>query len=228
MIKKEKHYKLLSYPLKADTPEYGGGRSFRIKRDKMIARGDSCNASILSFSNHLGTHMDCPNHFLNSGKNISQYKTEDFIFSRPVLLHCPKPANGFITEKDISRNYQKLKKADILLLKTGFYRHRKKSRYVLENPGISPEAARFIRTYLGNIRCVGIDTISISAYRFCDLGRQTHGIFFNDKFRSKPVRLIEDMDLSGKLKAMKTVYAFPFFMGKIDSSPCAVLGVLKE
>jgi arylformamidase len=227
MIKKEKQYKLLSYPLRVDTHGYGGERLLRIKRSKMISRGDSCNTAILVIPNHLGTHIDCPNHFFNSGKKICEYEIKDFIFLHPILLSCPKSMDELVTEKDIKGVYQKLKKADILLIRTGFYKYRGTDKYSMRNPGISPEAAKFIRSYLKNIRCIGIDSISVSAYQSRYLGRQTHKIFFSNKLKNKPIRLIEDMNLSGDLRNLKEVYVSPFFIKEIDSSPCTVLGILE-
>ncbi len=219
-------YKLLSYPLSADTYGYGGKKSISIKKDRSVSKGDSCNTFILRLSSHSGTHIDCPNHFYNSGKKIYEYKVENFIFSRPVVLDCPKSANELVSENDIKSNYKRLKCADLMLLRTGFYKYRTTYKYGTENPGIATEAADFIRRSFSNIKCIGIDTISVSPYQNRELGRETHRILLKDSFRSEPLRLIEDMDLSGRLDRLKKVYVFPLFAKGLDSSPCTVLGVL--
>ncbi|MFC1623860.1 cyclase family protein [Candidatus Omnitrophota bacterium] len=219
-------YKWLSYPLDINTYGYGGKKPFTISKSKSISGGDPCNTFILNLPNHIGTHMDCPNHFYNSGKKSYQYKIEDFIFLRPVILECLKSDNELISETDIRKSYKKLRKADVLLLRTGFYKFRRSSRYGIRNPGIAPEAAKFIREFLGNIRCVGIDTVSVSPYQNRMLGRETHKIFFKNNFKNEPIRLIEDMDLSGEMHKLKKVYVFPLLINDIDSSPCTVLGVL--
>jgi len=225
MRKMKKQYRLLSYPLTIDTYGYGGKRPVRIKEDSAISKGDSCNTFILNLPNHIGTHIDCPNHFYNSGKGPWQYKVRNFVFSNPVVLSCPKSANEMVIEEDIKSNYLRLKKADLLLLKTGFYKYRGTYRYGAENPGIAPEAAEFIRKHLGNIRCIGIDTVSVSPYKNRELGRRTHKIFFKNTHKSAPLRIIEDMDLSGKLDGLKEVYVVPLLVRDIDSSPCTVVGV---
>ena len=226
MRKTKNKYRLLSYDLTADTFAYGGQQPFKIKKSKSISNKDSCNTFILDLPNHMGTHIDCPNHFYNSGKMLQDYNIKDFIFLRPVVLECPKSASELVSEDDVKRNYGRLKRADALLLKTGFCRYRGSYKYSIKNPGIAPEAAEFIRRHLGNIKCVGIDTISVSPYQNRRLGRETHRIFFKDNFENEPVRLIEDMDLSGRLYNLKEVYVFPLFVKGIDSSPCAVVGIL--
>lgn len=228
MRKIEYKYILLSYPLAIDTYGYGGKKVFTRKKNKSISKGNSCNTYALSLSNHAGTHIDCPNHFYNSGKKVSEYKIEDFIFSKPVLLYCAKSTNELITEEDIKRNFKRLKTADMALFRTGFYRYRGESEYSAENPGISPEAAMFIRINLGNIRCIGIDAISVSPYKNRESGRKTHAIFFKDTFKNKPPCLIEDMNLSGRLDSLKAVYAIPLLAKDIDSAPCTVFGVLRK
>lgn len=225
MIKKEKQYKLLSYPLSVDTYGYGGEKPLRVIKDKAISKGDSCNTFVLIFPNHLGTHIDCPNHFFTSGKKVSQYKIGGFIFYNPVILDCPKQENELITLDDIRDNLKKLKEKDILLLRTGFYRYRPSMKYARNNPGINPEAAIFIRKNLTNIKCVGVDSISVSPYGNRKIGRETHRIFLQKHlFGGQPVCIIEDMDLSGNLIGLKKVFVVPLFIEGVDSAPCTVFG----
>lgn len=223
MIRKEKQYRLLSYPLSVDTHGYGGEKPLRIKKDKLISRGDSCNASILIFPNHLGTHIDCPNHFFDLGKKLSQYRIEEFIFSNPVTLDCQKRENELVTLDDIRGNLKKLKGKDILLLRTGFYKYRSSIKYARNNPGIDPEAAIFIRKNLSCLKCIGLDSISVSPYGNRKMGRETHRIFLRKHpFKGQPVRIIEDMDLSGNLTDIRKVFVAPLFIKGVDSAPCTV------
>lgn len=221
-------YRLLSYTLGANTYGYGGERLLGIEQDREISKGDSCNTFIMNLPNHIGTHLECPNHFYNSGKKIYEYKMKDFIFSKPITLNCPKSPNELVSEDDIKKDYKRLKEADLLLLRTGFFRYRKTYKYGTENPGVAPEAARFIRKYLNNIKCVGIDTVSVSPYKNRELGRKTHRIFFKNNLKNEPVCLIEGMNLSGRLDNLKKVHVFPLFISDIDSSPCVALGILKN
>ena len=217
---KKSKYRLLSYPVSVDTYSYGGKRPFNIKQLRSISKGDSCNTFIMNMPNHVGTHIDCPNHFFDSGKRLSQYKFKDFVFYNPATLDCSKKKNELVTINDIKKNLKTLKGKDILFLRTGFYRFRADLKYARQNPGISPEAALFIRKRVSNIRCIGIDSVSVSPYSNRELGRRTHEIFLQG---SKPVRIIEDMDLSGSLKGIKKVFVVPLFIKGVDSAPCTVL-----
>ena len=217
---KKSKYRLLSYPVSVDAYSYGGRKPFNIRQLRSISKGDSCNTFMINMPNHAGTHIDCPNHFFTSGKRLSQYKFHDFIFYNPAVLDCPKKKNELVTIDDIEKNLKKLKGKDVLFLRTGFYKFRADLKYARENPGISPEAALFIRKRLGNIRCIGIDTISVSPYADRELGRRTHKIFLQG---SRSVRIIEDMDLSSNLKGIKSKFVVPLFINGIVSAPCTVV-----
>jgi len=216
-----KKYKLLSYPLNEKVALYGGDTTFQIKKRKQIRNGDSCNTFELNFMNHSGTHIDAPFHFYNSGRSIGEYGIGELIFSKPFVLHCSKKQNELIIKEDLLC----LRRCDILLIKTSFFRYRQRKRYIFHNPGISAQAADFIRQKHPYVRAIGIDTISISSYQNRQEGRQAHRIFLKKRgYSTGPVVLVEDMDLSGSLGNLKKVYVMPLFVEKIDSAPCTVIG----
>lgn len=228
MGKIKNSYRLLSYSLSCDTYGYGGGRPFAIKDSRSISKGDSCNTFILNLPNHLGTHIDCPRHFFDSGKAICDYKIEDFIFSNPVVIDCQKQDNDLITRDDIKRDDEGLRKGDIVLFRTGFSRFRGSERYSTQNPGLDPDTAIFIRTRYPNIRCIGVDTVSISPYQDRKKGREVHRIFLKESpFKGEPVCIIEDMDLSIDIDRLEKIFVAPLFINDVDSAPCTVLGILK-
>lgn len=220
-------YILLSYKLSKDTPLYGDTPSIEIISDKNIKEGDTCNTSILKLHNHSGTHIDASKHFWNEGRSIADYSVDELVFHSPLLINCPKPPGEMITLEDLNDFKKELGKCDILLLRTGFWRYRNEEIYRLENPGISPEIADYIRSEFENIRCVGIDSISISSYSNREKGRETHEIFLRkNAYFGEPVLLLEDVDLSKKhLDKLKTLLICPLMIENIDSAPCMIIGI---
>ena len=65
---------------------------------------------------------------------------------RPVLY---LGAKSILETRVLSDVYDEndLKKCDILLLRTGFWEHRNEEIYRLANPGVTPEAANYIREF---------------------------------------------------------------------------------
>jgi arylformamidase len=85
---------LLSHILSLDTPAYGGDEGLSIGKVRDMDKGDSCNASHLSFSNHLGTHVDAPRHFVVDGKSVDHYHPQDWMFNKPLIIDIPVTSRG--------------------------------------------------------------------------------------------------------------------------------------
>lgn len=214
-------YRLLSYPLETASPLYKNTKKVCITGEKKIKNGDSCNTYRISFSNHSGTHIDTPKHFFENGKSINNYNVNELIFNSPLVIKCPKKENELITAKDLD---QIKRKCDILLIKTGFCLYRGSPEYKIKNPGISKEAALHIRKKFDFIKCVGVDSISVSSANNPKLGREVHKILLNNiGYPGEPLLLIEDINLSGDLRGFKKIFAIPIFIGAIDSAPCTVI-----
>jgi Predicted metal-dependent hydrolase len=217
----KRRYRLLSYPLSERTPLYGGRGIVRIRSDRKISNGDSCNSFDIAFNNHSGTHLDAPRHFFNAGASLDRYSINELIFDRPFILDCPKKPDELIGVKDL----RGIGKCDILLIRTGFYKYRGSNKYIFRNPGFSIPAAQYIRDRRPFIKALGIDTISITPYQNREEGRGAHKVLLKPGDRKNGgVLLIEDMDLSGNLRSLKRVYSVPVFFRNIDSAPVTVIG----
>lgn len=220
-----KRYRLLSYPLGRWTPLYGDTKPLKIYLEREINKGDSCNMAVVSFSNHLGTHIDAPRHFNDFERAIAEYDIEELIFEYPGLIECPKKKNELVMPQDLSDYGKSLKEWDLLLIRTGFFKFRGMKEYYTSNPGISPKAADWLRDNYPFIRGVGIDSLSISAFGQRQLGREAHRIFFQKEgYAGEPLVIIEDMDLAGDLSGLKRVFVVPLYVEGVDSMPATVIG----
>jgi len=123
-----------------------------------------------------------------------------------------------------------LNDVDCLFFRTGFEVHRDKhpEKYLTENPGISPQTVSWIRENYSGIRCLGIDTVSMSSYQNPEPGKQAHVIAFKENEKlGEPLLLIEDMKLGNiKTEELKWVMVVPWQIKGIDSAPCTVIARL--
>jgi kynurenine formamidase len=217
----------LSYALSEEAPLYGNTPKPVITPYTMISKGDRSNSYSLSVNNHSGTHVDAPGHFIEGGKRICDYKTNELVFSNVLVLDLPKKTGEWVEETDLKANAtkQEAAKADCLIIITGFYSLRNKPEYRENNPGISPEAIAWARANMKKLRCIGIDTISVSSITDRERGRKAHRAAFESNAAfSEPLLLIEDMDLSQiNGKRIKQMLIVPWLIEKIDSAPCTVL-----
>ena len=222
-------YLLLSHTINENTPLYGSTPMLRVLPCSQISKGDASNTAIISIHNHTGTHIDAPKHFIDDGKSISEYTLDELMFKNPVIINCLKEDESLIIPDDLQYASQTLQKSDCLLLHTGFGQFRSEERYRAYNPGIAPETILWIRKEYPNIRCIGIDSISISSFQHGSEGIEAHKAAFSVKNGlGEPLLLIEDMNL-GMLSnsKLKLVIVFPWQVDGIDSAPCTVLAEIE-
>lgn len=216
----------LSYILDSDTPLYGNTPKPEISNIKSMDKGDSSNLYEIKVCNHSGTHVDAPLHFVKDGRPLSDYSLDELIFQKPLLVDIPKKAGEWIEKEDIEK--LELSGVNCLLLKTGFGKYRNEEIYQKNNPGISPEAILFLREKYQNIRCLGIDSISVSGFQNRPRGREAHKVAFEKREKlGKPLLLIEDMNLS-LVVDVKKLLVVPWLIRGIDSAPCTVLAEVSE
>lgn len=214
----------LSYPIGPEMPTYGGLPKPKIIPHTSIAAGDISNTYAITIYNHTGTHVDAPAHFVPNGRGISDYSPEELIFHRPLLVDVLKKPGEWVEEENLKA--VRLKDADCLLIRTGFGTLRGQDIYKTHNPGISPEAILWLRREFQAIRCVGIDSISISGFQNRVRGRRAHlAAFKKHDGLGEPFLLIEDMALAvlKSDKKIQKILVVPWFISGIDSAPCTVL-----
>lgn len=151
----------LSHPLCLETPAYGGWEGMRIEPISRIAAGDTANTSRFVLSNHLGTHVDAPLHFFDSGPSLTDYPPEFWLFENPLLVDVPGNDGYLIGPKDVEGAITP--KTDLLLLRTGYEKFRRDSQYWEYNPGLDPELGTWLRKHFPNVRVVGMDVISVTS-----------------------------------------------------------------
>lgn len=218
-------YEILSYPVNAATPMYGNAPLPSVKPFSQISNGDTSNSYTFSVFNHTGTHIDAPRHFIENGKPISGYRRDDLIFKHVVIADCQKDGACLIKPEDIK--VTSLEMADCLLLRTGSGRFRDQERYRTHNPGIAPETIRWIRSNYPSIRCIGIDSISISSFQYRNEGREAHRAAFAEQPGGDPLLLIEDMKLDQVPgNTIGILIVLPWQIDGLDSAPCNIIAIL--
>lgn len=216
---------LLSHYIDKDSPYYIGTSKPSLKPKSEIDAGDDYNTFMICVENHTGTHVDAPRHFVSTGRQISDFDQDELTF-KPLLVECKKGSRELVTVEDIS-SYN-LAGYDCILFKTGFGRFRDSDRnkYLTENPGVSPEVIRWLREKHQNIRCIGIDSISMSRYNDEEIAKNTHvTAFMKDENFGEPLLFIEDMKIDVPDNfSIEKMMVVPWMIRGIDSAPCTVIG----
>jgi kynurenine formamidase len=205
----------LSHILDEKTPCYGGAPGPSFSSVKQMKKGDSCNMMRWSMSNHVGTHVDVPRHFLKSGTTADRFPAGQWLFDKVALVKLSRVKPGqIITPADMGNLPRG---AQIVLIRTGFERLRTREVYWKNAPGLHPDLAGWLKKKCPNIRAVGMDIISVSSLNNRELGREAHR-----EFLKRGIVLVEDMKLSGLMKAPFRVLVSPLRVKNSDAAPCSV------
>ena len=184
----------LSHLISQTTPSYGNRDNIIIRSNSAIRHGETANTSTWIFSNnHIGTHIDSPYHFSETGKKTYEIPVDDYIFNRIKLIDVPCSAAKLITISDIeSCGAQISKDIELLFIRTGFENFREEDRYWNDNPGIASELADYFRQNYPKLRCIGFDFMSITSWKFRPEGQASHKAFLCPEKGKQPILAIDD------------------------------------
>lgn len=220
----------LSHRVNENSPGWPGNPTLRLEPHPVRLKQYAINHCVVTIFNHFGTHIDGPNHFNPLGARVTELPFDFFIFDRPVVLDLRKDDDDLITAVDLESQYDLIKEADLLLIRTGFGRLRclQPERYAEHFPGLSPDAGVFIVERLPTVRAVGIDTISIGSYHHLDEALEVHSILARESNRGRHIVNIEDLNLDYDLRGLARVMAVPLFIEGIDSAPAVVVAEVAD
>ena len=109
----------LSYILNPEHLVWPGEPNIRVKQCTWIDGTSPCNTFLSELPNHCGTHYDAPWHFNPDGPRITELPIEYFWFTRVLAIDVPKKPDEGVWPEDLMPYEEEIKKADLLLLKTG-------------------------------------------------------------------------------------------------------------
>lgn len=211
----------LSHVLETNTPGFGGEQGFFREEKSCICKGRNSNSEKWILANHHGTHVDCPYHFHNDGKKMTDYNDLDWIFNRTFLIEIPVSLDDIIQLNNY--DFEKIPlECDFLIIKTGFEKVRAKSEYWKNNPGLAPEIGFWLRKQRPQLKAIGFDFISLTAYQNRPLGKEAHLAFLSPDDEHEGIRIIEDMKLSLLEKNPGLVLVSPLLVKDADGGPVNV------
>jgi len=224
MINNKENWIWLSHITSENTPAYGGGSGFKIHKEKQTLNGDSCNTVSFEMSNHIGSHVDAPNHFIHSGKTVDDYYPEDWMFFKPLVIDIELSVDRLININKLEVSLpSEIVDADFVIVNTGIGKFRDTDEFWKNSPIFSPELCDYLISRFPSFKALGMDAISLSSMNDRVLGRVAH-----KEFLGKGIRIFEDLNLSefSKSQSLRKVIALPFRFKNADGSPVTVIGLL--
>jgi kynurenine formamidase len=171
-------------------------------------------------TNHLGTHIDVPKHFIRNGISLSDFEDSFWFFNNVQVIDIPCDSGRLIEFSEVENKIIDKEKIELLLIRTGYEKYRTDEKYWRDNPGISSDCAEKIISEFPKLRGVGFDFISLTSYNFRDEGKQAH---YNLLKNNLPFIIIEDMKLSVAPKGeIDNLIISPLFIENADGAPVSV------
>lgn len=215
----------LSYNLSENMPFYEGIPQPKIEPLADFSKGDEWRSLYFTTNNHMGTHVDAPNHFCPAGRKICEYAIEELIFDKVAIVPFSAAETELIGPEHLLDLRSVRKDCDLLLIRSGFSKFRASAprTYAARSPGFSRKSAEFVMETLPALRALMVDFISVAAEAHMKDGCDAHKVFLGYPGPGeRSVLLIEDAFIPEALPMPKKVYAVPIFFEGLDSAPCTV------
>lgn len=169
-------------------------------------QGDAALHSMIVMSEHTGTHIDAPRHFIKGGRPVDELPFSS-LMGRGVTVDAAfvEPGGSFGLEKlkEFESKQGQIKKGDIVMFRFGWdnkYRIQPDcGEYLRDWPGLAPGAAEYLAER--QVAAVGCDTLALDPY---GSDNPCHPLLLG-----KDIPIIENIDNLSKLPVFCFVIGLP-------------------
>jgi len=147
---------------------------FEVKYIKRKAE-HGVNAQYIQTSNHMGTHLDAPRHFVTGGMTIDQIPM-DWLYGPGVIVDLTDEMDELaVYTPEMIESRAEVREGDRLILHTGWHRHAQfgddpdEEKYVHRHPGAHPDMVPWLLEK--KIHIWGVDVISTDHPMDLPIGR---------------------------------------------------------
>lgn len=225
----------LSHKISQNAVAFPGEPVLKLRQDRKAGvDGYPFNAYIMELPNYFGTHMDGPHHFNTTGANFDELPMEYFVYMGDEVLvvdlpHKCKPGE-IITKEDVEPFAEDLKGKGLLLLRTGFEKYRTENPEIYKREGLAihTELAKWLAQEFPDLRCVGMDWLSVAS-PLNDHGPEAHHWLLGN-YTDHLITAVEDMSMValGDSPKFKLVTMGPLRIEEVDSAQVNIIAWLED
>lgn len=208
----------LTHPMGDGMPVYPGTEPPQFLEGSRYDR-DGFRETILRMHSHSGTHMDAPNHIFPSGKTLDAFPVSQFVGTAVVLDCSAKQAGEAITMQDLVAEWEAVKKADFLLIHTGWSHLWGQPAYFENYPCLDFEVLDYL--IRAQKKGVGLDVVGLDPVSDTSLARHKR------LFETGELVVIENLiNLDQVGRGLFTFFALPLKFEKADGAPVRAIACL--
>ncbi|HEX6303301.1 MAG TPA: cyclase family protein [Anaerolineales bacterium] len=164
----------LSQPLNQDAPFWPYYPPFEVKYIKRKAE-HGVNAQYIMSSNHMGTHLDAPRHFVTGGMTIDEIPLE-WLYGPGVIVDLTAEMDELaVYTPEMIDSKVEVREGDLILLNTGWHKHAQfgsepdEEKYIHRHPGPSGDIVPWLLDK--KVHVWGVDMISTDHPMNLPIGR---------------------------------------------------------
>ena len=172
----------------------------------------------LTISGHNGTHIDCGLHVIDGGFDTGSSPVQRF-YGKGILIDCTG-IGPVISANKIRTHENRIKRAEFVLLYTGWSRFWGESEYFGEFPVLNDEAAALMASF--QLKGIGVDAPSFDPVNSTALP-------VHHKFLSAGIILIENLTNLKSVDADEFIFCcLPLKIKDGDGSPVRAVAIINE
>ena len=191
--------------------------------------GEASTMYQLVMSEHTGTHVDAPAHFVRDSHPAHIWM--DKVSLGKLIGPCLKidfldqPQRSLVSKQQLQaweRTHAPVKKDYIVIFNFGWYKHwqlRPHQKFLVDYPGLSKEAAEYLID--AGVKAVGTDALSLDAY-----GTKEYPAHYT--FLSAEVAIMENIANLDKVPTLFFFIALPLKIKDGSGSPIRAIAFIEK
>jgi arylformamidase len=202
----------ISLSISPNLPTWPGDPGLKLEQYESIDRGALYNATQMSSSVHLGTHVDAPRHFLKDGSTVEQLPLE--ILTGPCYVAQLPDGIDAITSEVLDRTEINSEMKRILFgTSNSHYWAKGEPKFQTDFVAITEDGAQWLVER--GVQLVGIDYLSVAPY---EESIPTHTVLLK-----AGVVIVEGLNLSNIMRGFYDLYCLPLKIVGSDGAPARAI-----
>lgn len=202
----------ISLSISPNLPTWPGDPGLKLEQYASMDKGEHYNATHISSSVHLGTHVDAPRHFLNDGNTVEQLPLE--VLTGPCYVTQLPDGIEAITSEVLDRTEITSEMKRVLFgTSNSHYWAKGESRFQTDFVAITEDGAEWLVER--GIQLIGVDYLSVAPY---EESIPTHTVLLK-----AGVVIVEGLNLANIMRGFYDLYCLPLKIAGSDGAPARAI-----
>ena len=202
----------ISLSISPNLPTWPGDPGLKLEQYESMDKGAHYNATQMSSSVHLGTHVDAPRHFLKEGNTVEQLSLE--VLTGPCYVTQLPDGIDAITAEVLDRTEITSDMKRVLFgTSNSHYWAKGEAKFQTDFVAITEDGAEWLVER--GVQLVGVDYLSVAPY---EESIPTHVVLLK-----AGIVVVEGLNLSNVMRGFYNLYCLPLKIAGSDGAPARAI-----